>query len=346
MRVRSKSVARCFLLSAGVLSLSGGAALAQYAGQAVASPPHPASAPASAMHASFEDIKIMPDDVIAILTLAAPELTTSSGATAASIVPGGGSSATGLKVDSRGQIQLPYLGTVKVAGMTPSEVATYLADALKERGILVDPQVSVELMQSPSRVITVIGEVQRPAPLPFFGQLRLLEAISACGGFTSLASHAITVQRLGVADPIAVELGADAKAAGLSDIPLLPGDTIIVPKVGNVFVVGQVKNQMALPVGGNTPITVVRAIALPGGLNYGAALSKSRIIRTTADGRHIEIMLDLHKVLYGKQQDVALASDDVLFIPSNTFKATVAAGGLSVAAALAYESTYVATSAR
>ena len=57
-------------------------------------------------------------------------------------------------------------------------------------------------------------------------------------------------------------------------------------------------------------------------------------------------MLDLHKVMYGKQQDIALASDDVLFVPSNTFKATVAAGGLSVAAALAYESAYVTTIAK
>jgi polysaccharide export outer membrane protein len=334
---------RCFLLAACVLSLTGGAALAQYAGQAVTSPPRVASAPPSTMQAGMEDIEIMPDDVIAIATLGAPELTTSVAALASSIVVGGGGATVGIKVDAKGQIELPYLGTVKVAGMTESELAASLSKTLKERGILVDPQVSVELMQSPSRVITVVGEVQRPAPLPFFGQLRLLEAISACGGFTPLASHAITVHRLGVPDPIAIELGADAKAAGLSDIPLLPGDIIIVPKVGNVFVVGQVKSQVALPMGSNTPITVLRAIALAGGLNYGAALSKSRIIRTTADGRHIEIMLDLHKVMYGKQQDVALASDDVLFIPSNTFKATVAAGGLSVAAALVYESAYVST---
>jgi polysaccharide export outer membrane protein len=337
---------RCFLLAACVLSLTGGAALAQYAGQAVTSPPRVASAPPSTMHAGTEEIKIMPDDVIAIATLGAPELTTSVLSPTASIAPGGGGPTAGLKEDAKGQIELPYLGTVKVAGMTESELAAYLDKALTERGILVDPQVSVQLMQSPSRVITVVGEVLRPSPLPFFGQLRLLEAISACGGFTPLASHAITVHRLGVPDPIAIELGADAKTAGTSDIPLLPGDTIIVPRVGNVFVVGQVKNQLALPMASNTPITVMRAIAMAGGLNYGAALSKSRIIRTTADGRHIEIMLDLHKVMYGKQQDIALASDDVLFVPSNTFKATVAAGGLSVAAALAYESAYVTTIAK
>jgi polysaccharide export outer membrane protein len=123
----------------------------------------------------------------------------------------------------------------------------------------------------------------------------------------------------------------------------MAGDTVIVPKVGSVFVVGQVKTQSAFPLSGNTPITVMRAIAMAGGVNYGAALSKARIIRTTADNQHIEIMLDLKKLMYGKQQDVALVSDDVLFIPSNTFKATLAAGGASVAATLLYQGAYTAT---
>jgi protein involved in polysaccharide export with SLBB domain len=96
-------------------------------------------------------------------------------------------------------------------------------------------------------------------------------------------------------------------------------------------VLGQVKTPSAIPLAYNSPITVLRAIALAGGVNYGAALSKTRIIRTNADSQHVEILLDLKKIMYGKQQDVALRSDDVLFIPSNAFKASLAAGGASVA---------------
>jgi hypothetical protein len=54
-------------------------------------------------------------------------------------------------------------------------------------------------------------------------------------------------------------------------------------------------------------------------------------------------MLDLKKVMYGKQQDIALASDDVLFIPSSVFKASLAAGGATVASTLLYESVYTST---
>jgi polysaccharide export outer membrane protein len=237
----------------------------------------------------------------------------------------------GIKVGAEGEIVLPYLGVVKLAGMTPSEAAVYLERELKDKGILVDPQVTVSLVDSPTRVITVLGEVQKPAPVPAFGQLRLLDVISACGGFTPLASHTITVRRQGDPNPITILLGSDPKSTDETNIPLMAGDTVIVPKVGSVFVVGQVKTPSAIPLSSNSPVTVMRAIAMAGGLNFGAALSKVVIIRKTPDDQHVEIQMDLKKVMSGKERDVALASDDVLLVPANGFKAGMAAGGAGVA---------------
>ena len=342
MSVRLKCDRYCLLLVAGALGFSGGAALAQYSGPAVASPARVASAPASAMRAEYQDVKIMPGDVISIATYGAPELTTTSLTSTGTIFGTSSPIVVGLKVGAQGEVLLPYLGAVKLAGLPLSGASVFLSNALKERGFLVDPQVSVQLVDSPTRMIAVIGEVLRPSAVPAFEQLRLLDAISACGGFTMLASHTITIRRPSVADPIIVQLGADPRAANESNIPLMAGDTLIVPKVGSVFVVGQVKTQSAIPLSGNTPVTVMRALAMAGGVNFGAALSKARIIRTTADNQHVEIMLDLKKLMYGKQQDIALVSDDVLFIPSNTFKASVAAGGASVAASLISQGVYAA----
>jgi polysaccharide export outer membrane protein len=300
------------------------AAVAQFAGPAVGAPANTApSAPLSALKAQYNDAKIMPGDTISIATYGAPELTTSA--------PGSGGSAGGIKVGAQGEIVLPYLGVVKVAGMTPPEAAVYLEKELKDKGILVDPQVSVSLVDSPTRVITVLGEVQKPEPVPAFGQLRLLDVISACGGFTPLASHNITVRRPGDPSPITVILGTDPKTTDETNIPLMAGDTVIVAKVGNVFVIGQVKTPSAFPLSSNAPITVMRAIAMSGGLNFAAALSKVVIIRKTPDDQHVEIQMDLKKVMSGKERDIALASDDVLLVPSNSFKQGVAAGGTGIA---------------
>jgi protein involved in polysaccharide export with SLBB domain len=111
----------------------------------------------------------------------------------------------------------------------------------------------------------------------------------------------------------------------------MAGDTVIVPKVGNVFVVGQVKTPEAIPLSSNTPITVLRAISISGGVNFGAALSKVRIIRTTPENQHVEIFVDVKKIMNGKERDVALVSDDVLLVPTNGFKAGMAVGGAGVA---------------
>jgi polysaccharide export outer membrane protein len=172
--------------------------------------------------------------------------------------------------------------------------------------------------------------VQKPSPIPAFGQLRLLDVISACGGFTPLASHTITIRRPGEAEPITVLLSSDPKSTDETNIPLMPGDTVIVPKVGSVFVIGQVKTPSAIPLSSNAPITVMRAIALAGGLNFGAALSKVVVIRKTPDDQHVEIQMDLKKVMHGKEKDIALASDDVLLVPANGFKAGMAVGGAGV----------------
>ena len=313
------------------LILAGETAGAQFAGPAVSSTSTTPLAPTSALTAQYSDVKIKPGDVIAIATYGAPELTTTVSTSVNSPGAIGNENVNGLKVGAQGEIVLPFLGAVKVAGMTPPEAALYLEKELKDKGILVDPQVSVTLVDSPTRMITVLGEVQKPAPVPAFGQLRLLDAIAACGGFTPLASHTITVRRQGDPVPITVILGSDPKATDETNIPLMAGDTLIVPKVGNVFVIGQVKTPSAIPLSSNTPITVMRAIAIAGGVNFGAALSKVVIIRKTPDDQHVEIEMDLKKVMSGKERDVALLSDDVLLVPTNGFKAGMAVGGAGVA---------------
>jgi polysaccharide export outer membrane protein len=321
---------RAIFLAVSAFSLCG-AAVAQYTGAAPTSPQRTASAPASSMHVDYDDVKIAPGDVITISTYGVPELTTVSQTSPGTIFTSAQGAVQGIKVGATGNVVLPYLGTIKLGGMTMAEASDYLKKALKDGGFLTDPQVSVGFVDSPTRAITVLGEVVRPAPVAADGQIRLLDAISACGGFTPLASHTITVKRKDSTDPITIELGADPAAAGSINIPLLPGDTVLVSKVGSVFVFGQVKTPVAIPLAYNTPVTVLRAIAMAGGLNYGAGLSKARIIRTNADSQHVEIMLDLKKIMFGQQQDVALRADDVLFIPTNAFKASIAAGGLSVA---------------
>lgn len=313
------------------LAVGAGSAFGQYLGPAVGTATGTSSSlPAPA--ARYESAKIMPGDVISIYTYGAPELTTTQTTIASMPGPGQSGMVDGVKLGAHGEIVLPYLGTVRLAGMTASQASQYLAKELKDKGILVDPQVSVEIVESPTRVITVVGEVERPQPIPAFGHIRLLDVISDCGGLTPLASHTITIRRPGDPKPITVLLGTNPQTTDATNIPLMAGDTVVVSKVGDVFVVGQVKLPQAIPLAGNTPITVLRAIAMSGGVNYGAALSRVTIIRTLSNHQQVKIRLDLARIMDGKEQDVALKSDDLLVVPTNGFKAGMAKAGQGVAA--------------
>ncbi len=98
---------------------------AQFAGPAVSAPSAGVATPASALNAQYSDVKIRPGDIIAIATYGAPELST-VGTTSVDATTGtGGGSANGIKVGAQGEIVLPYLGAVNVAGLTPPQAALF-----------------------------------------------------------------------------------------------------------------------------------------------------------------------------------------------------------------------------
>ena len=84
-------------------------------------------------------------------------------------------------VDNRGNISVPYAGSIRAAGRTPTEVQESIVDALKNRAI--EPQVVVSLVDQRTSLISVLGEVNNPNRFPAnaAGE-RLLDAITRAGG--------------------------------------------------------------------------------------------------------------------------------------------------------------------
>lgn len=315
---------------------------AQYAGPALSDAAQSAAVLNRAAQAAADE-RILPNDVLSISVFGAPELSTATSTILTrSLLPGNAATVPGVQLDARGQMEFPYLGQVRLSGKTTDEAARLLAKGLKDAGLMTDPQVRVQLLDSPSRLIFVLGEVAKPEPIPAFGSVRLLDALSAWGGLTQFASHRLEIRRTGQTAPLEVELGTDARAAEAANLPLRAGDTVLVPRVGNVYIVGEVRTPSVYPLVGNAPITVIRALAMSGGLKFPAAMTKACIIRTGVNQQRTRVPVNLRRVLAGKDPDVTLASDDVLYIPTNAVKATISGGGASVAATIAYESAYLA----
>ena len=101
---------------------------------------------------------------------------------AESLVANSSQSTSPFYVDTKGDIDFPILGKIRVAGLTREELAEQIQTALKTRKLLNDAVVTVEVL---NHYVNVLGEVNHPGRVPIAkDNLTLLEAISQCGDLT------------------------------------------------------------------------------------------------------------------------------------------------------------------
>ena len=132
-----------------------------------------------------------------------------------------------------GMISVPLVNDVKAAGLTTDQLKTEIATKLNE--FITAPDVTVVVLRTDSKRVWVLGEVQRPGPVPLASQLYVLDALSAAGGFSPFADdNDIRIIRRGANGQeleFAFDYGAYVRGrAPGTNIALQPGDTIVVPK--------------------------------------------------------------------------------------------------------------------
>jgi polysaccharide export outer membrane protein len=230
-----------------------------------------------------------------------------------------------VRIGADGEVLLPLIGTVALKGLTVSEAERLIEQRLRAAQIYVDPQVTLQIVEGPNQVATVTGELH--GVVPIIGARRLFDVLAAAGGIPPTASHVITISRPGVAKPIVVDLGTDPLRSELANIPIFAGDTIIVSRIGVVYIVGAFKTPGAIPLNQYSPLTLMQATALSGGVNFEGAYGDLRLIRTEGDHR-IVVKLNIQKILKGKAPDPILQANDVLFLPNNVLKYSISNGSI------------------
>lgn len=224
-----------------------------------------------------------------------------------------------VRVSDGGDISLPLLGTIKVAGLTIQQAEQLVSRKLEDKGFFNNPQVSILDREYATQGISVLGEVQKPGIYPLVGARTLFDAISAAGGTTDKAGNSVTITHRNHADtPESVPLSYVGESSVHSNVHLLPGDTVVVSKAGMVYVVGDVHKPSGI-VMQNSRLTALQAVAMAEGTNPTAALDRAKLIRKTPEGLH-EIPLPLKKILSAKAPDCPLQADDILFVPSSAAK--------------------------
>ncbi|HEX9618628.1 MAG TPA: polysaccharide biosynthesis/export family protein [Polyangiaceae bacterium] len=134
------------------------------------------------------------------------------------------------QVASDGTVNLPFVHTLKVAGLEPQEVERRVRERLIELQILRDPSVVVTVKEYQSKRVSVLGQVQKPGSFPFTSGMTLIQVISLAGGLTAIAeADRVNLTRNSKNGSRTVVLSLEAITEGRSpDIPLQAGDQIFV----------------------------------------------------------------------------------------------------------------------
>jgi polysaccharide export outer membrane protein len=130
-----------------------------------------------------------------------------------------------------GKISLPLLNDLQAAGLTPTQLGAEIVEKL--RATILHPQVTVIVAQMSSQRIYILGQVTRAGAYPLVPDMTVIQALSIAGGFTPYANlKKIYVMRNENGASRIFPMNYKAVINGRKpqqNIPLKPGDTIVVP---------------------------------------------------------------------------------------------------------------------
>jgi polysaccharide export outer membrane protein len=264
--------------------------------------------------------RIETDDVLEITVLGEPELSRS------------------LTVLPDGQVSYPYLGQIRVEGLTVMSLTEQIRKALTAQ--IRHPEVTISVVKRADHTVSVLGAVKTPGRSVIHSGWRVLDVLAAAGGLAVERPEWATATLVSGGKPTQIDLtGLFAAGNPASNPPVTPGDILLVTERDasqtQVQVLGAVVKQGTYP--SPEDGSLVSAVALAGGAAPDAALSRAIIRRS---GRTIPV--DLRPVLTDRgtshsipAPSARLEPGDTLFIPQNTRHFAVL-GAVSHPGALAY----------
>jgi len=240
----------------------------------------------------------------------------------------------GARVTDNGTLTLILGGDVHIADLTPAEAAKAIEDVLENGKFLLHP---ITIEEFATQKVTVLGEVKLPGAYTINTPRSVLEVLTLAGGLSDLADRKIIVQRRKTREQVTYFVSNQGDLALNSAIQVYPGDSLLVPRAGIVYMLGEVARPGGYTMTNNdAQLTVLQLLARAGGTGHAAVPSHARLIRRKGD-EYVEQELQLSNIQKGKQADFVLQADDVIWVPFSYVRnvATQSAAILSTAGSAA-----------
>lgn len=246
------------------------------------------------------------------------------------------------RIDEQGDIAVPILGTVHIAGETASEARTQIKNQLFKEQILKDPQVTLTILEYTAPEVTIIGEVGSPGKYPLLVPRNLIDVLALAGGPTMIAGNEVQITSSSAGSkPVLVHYSKGSNPKSVEDVIVHPGDTVQVKRAGIVYVLGAVNRPGGYVMQEEGTLNVLQAISLANGTAVSASTKTIYLLHRNADGTEVDIALPYRGISHGKRADVQLHATDVLFVPTSTIK-SILTNSQSVLASAASASIYAA----
>ena len=143
------------------------------------------------------------------------------------------------RIDGNGEINVPLLGLVNIAGMTSTEAQESIAARYIKDEIFNHPEVVFTIVAYATKEVSILGQIAKPGKVPFATEttaLSIVDAIASAGGLTRIAKgDAVRVtrhdgRRREQTFIVDVEKLIQGKGKSDEDFLLLPGDIVYVPE--------------------------------------------------------------------------------------------------------------------
>ncbi|HEX7640222.1 MAG TPA: polysaccharide export protein EpsE [Burkholderiaceae bacterium] len=245
--------------------------------------------------ADVDQTRIGPGDTIRITVYQSPDLSLET------------------RVNEAGVISYPLLGRVAVGGLTVTAAEQHIAQELKRRDFVKDPQVMIVVTQERANQVNVLGQVGHPGRYPLdLAGMRLTEVLALAGGVVNgVGSDTIVLTGVHNGKPYRreVDLPTLFSANGRAeDVVIEPGDTIWVDRAPQIYLYGEIQHPGTMRL--ERGMTVMQAVAAAGGATPRGTLKGLRVTRRAPDG---------HVQTFEPTMEDTLKDGDVVFIRESLF---------------------------
>ncbi len=218
----------------------------------------------------------------------------------------------GARISETGQINFPLIGNLAVGGLTVAAAEQKIAKGLRDGGFVLRPQVTLQIGQIRSSVISILGQVGKPGryPIETVGA-KVSEMVAAAGGVVPGGADVVTL--VGTRNGRAIKLDIDMPAilqSGKSelDLTVANGDIIYVDRAPSAYIYGEVQRpgQFRLERG----MTLMQALAQSGGLTARGTQRGIKVHRRDTTGAVSIGDLDMND---------PVLRDDVIYVKESLF---------------------------